>query len=426
MKNCIPKRILDILNHLKTNGFEAYLVGGCVRDFLMNKEPKDYDISTNATVSQMLEIFKEFHVINDNGLKHNTVSLHYMDDIIEITSYKNNNDYSIFGDLYNRDLTINAIAYDGDFIDPLGGLNDIKNKVLRVCNENTFKDDYLRVLRTLRFASKYGFDINIDTKKLIKENYQGLQSISKERINSELCQILVGDNVLDILLEYKDIFSFLMPSISNSIDFDQKNKYHFHDVYTHSAYVVNYCKNDYITRIAAFLHDIGKPNCFTLDENGYGHFYGHPLESYHLAKTILKDLKFSNKEMEEILFLVRYHDDVSVTKKQIKRMLAKAPENKKECLLRLIDLQQADRKDHINIAEELNVENMIQTLEEIIAIEECFTIKDLEVNGYDLMDLGVFNKRIKEIQLVLLDLVVEEKLENKKDILIDYVKNNLL
>ena len=425
MKNVIPKRILDILNQLKNNGFDAYFVGGCVRDFLLNKTPKDYDISTNATVSEMLEVFKDFHVINNNGLKHNTVSVYYMGDVIEVTSYKNKNDYSIYGDLYNRDLTINAIAYDNGFIDPLGGINDIKNKIIRVCNENSFKDDYLRILRTLRFASKLNFDIVDDTKHLIKENYKGLEGISKERINNELCQILEGDNVLNILLEYKEVFSFIIPSLTNTIDFDQKNKYHFHDVYTHSAYVVSYCKNDYITRLAALLHDAGKPNCFTIDENGYGHFYGHPLESYHLAKEVLKDLKFSNKEMEEILFLVRYHDDVAVTKKQIKRMLAKTPDNKRECFLRLIDLQHADRKDHINL-EVLDVENMINILEEIIAEEECFTIKDLEVNGYDLMELGVFDKRIKEIQLVLLDLVVEGKIENKKEILIDYIKNNLL
>lgn len=425
MKNVIPKRILDILNQLKNNGFDAYLVGGCVRDFLLNKTPKDYDISTNATVSEMLEVFKDFHVINNNGLKHNTVSVYYMGDVIEVTSYKNKNDYSIYGDLYNRDLTINAIAYDNGFIDPLGGINDIKNKIIRVCNENSFKDDYLRILRTLRFASKLNFDIVDDTKHLIKENYKGLEGISKERINNELCQILEGDNVLNILLEYKEVFSFIIPSLVNTIDFDQKNKYHFHDVYTHSAYVVNYCKNDYITRLAALLHDVGKPNCFTIDENGYGHFYGHPLESYHLAKDVLKDLKFSNKEMEEILFLVRFHDDVAVTKKQIKRMLAKTPDNKRECFLRLIDLQHADRKDHINL-EDLDVENMINILEEIIAEEECFTIKDLEVNGYDLIELGVFDKRIKEIQLVLLDLVVEEKIENKKEILIEYIKNNLL
>jgi tRNA nucleotidyltransferase (CCA-adding enzyme) len=293
-----------------------------------------------------------------------------MGDVIEVTSYKNKNDYSIYGDLYNRDLTINAIAYDNGFIDPLGGINDIKNKIIKVCNENSFKDDYLRILRTLRFASKLNFDIVDDTKRLIKENYKGLEGISKERINNELCQILEGDNVLNILLEYKEVFSFIIPSLINTIDFDQKNKYHFHDVYTHSAYVVSYCKNDYITRLAALLHDAGKPNCFTIDENGYGHFYGHPLESYHLAKEVLKDLKFSNKEMEEILFLVRYHDDVAVTKKQIKRMLAKTPDNKRECFLRLIDLQHADRKDHINL-EELDVENMINILEEIIAEEEA-------------------------------------------------------
>lgn len=426
MKDFIPQRIKDILNYLKTNGFEAYLVGGCIRDYLMNKTPKDYDISTNATVSQMMELFKDYHVINNNGLKHNTVSIHYMDDIIEITSYKNDIDYSIYGDLYNRDLTINAIAYDDGFIDPLGGINDIKNKIIRVCNENSFKDDYLRILRSLRFSSLLSFEIEEDTKRLIKEQYQGLDVVSKERINKELCQILEGDNVLKILLEYKEVFSFIIPALAMTVDFDQRNKYHFHDVYTHSAYVVSYCKKDYITRLSAMLHDIGKPNCFTIDENGYGHFYGHPLESYHIAKGVLKDLKFSNKDIDELLYLIRYHDNFIITKKQIKKLLAKAPELSKELFLRLVDLQHADRTDHINVDEEIDVENIKTILEEITIEEDCLTVKDLDINGYDLMDLGIFNKKIKEIQLVLLELVVEEKIENKKEILIEYIKNNLL
>ena len=138
MKNYIPKRILDIINCLKANGFEAYLVGGCVRDFLLNKTPKDFDISTNATVEEMLEVFKEHHIINNNGLKHATVSLRYQDDTIEVTSYRNENDYSIYGDLKKRDLTINAIAYDGEFIDPFDGIKDIKNKIIKVCENDSF------------------------------------------------------------------------------------------------------------------------------------------------------------------------------------------------------------------------------------------------------------------------------------------------
>jgi tRNA nucleotidyltransferase (CCA-adding enzyme) len=174
------------------------------------------------------------------------------------------------------------------------------------------------------------------------------------------------------------------------------------------------------------LHDIGKPNCFTIDENGYGHFYGHPLESYHIAKEVLKDLKFSNKDIDELLYLIRYHDNFIITKKQIKKLLAKAPELSKESFLRLVDLQHADRTDHINVDEEIDVENIKTILEEITIEEDCLTVKDLDINGYDLMDLGIFNKKIKEIQLVLLELVVEEKIENKKEILIEYIKNNLL
>lgn len=426
MKKHIPKRILDILNYLKANDFEAYLVGGCVRDYLMNKTPKDYDISTNATINEMMELFKDFHIINNNGLKHNTISLHYLDDIIEITSFRNTQEYSIIGDLKKRDLTINAIAYDDGFIDPLGGIKDIQNKVIRVCNSESFSNDYLRILRALRFASVFCYEIDEYTKDLIKKEYQGLVNISKERINKELCQLLEGDNVLNVLLEFKEVFSYLIPPLSKTIDFDQKNKYHIHDVYTHSCFVVSHCKKDYITRLAALLHDVGKPACFTLDDEGFGHFYGHPLESNHRAKEVLNEYRFSNKEISEILYLIRYHDDIALNKKRVKKLLSKSPEYSKEVFLKLIDLQYADRKDHINLEYDFDKESIIKILDEIIIEENCISVKDLDINGYDLMELGIFNNKIKEIQLLLLDLIIDEAIENKKEVLLNYIKENLL
>lgn len=426
MKNYIPKRILDIINCLKANGFEAYLVGGCVRDFLLNKTPKDFDISTNATVEEMLEVFKEYHIINNNGLKHATVSLRYQDDTVEVTSYRNENDYSIYGDLKKRDLTINAIAYDGEFIDPFGGVNDILNKIIKVCDNDSFTNDYLRILRALRFSSLLGFSIEDNTKELIKKEYIGLEGISKERIAKELVGILEGENVFDVLMEFKEVFSFIIPELKPTINFNQHNKYHTHNVYTHTLYVVSKTKPNYITRIAALLHDIGKPNCFTMDENGNGHFYGHPLESYHLSKKILSRLRFSSSDIDEILYLVRYHDDRVTSKKGIKRLLSKAPNCSTELFLKLIDLQIADRLDHVNLDYDIDQNKINQLLEEIKKEESCLKVTDLEVKGQDLMNLGIYNKKIKEVQIQLLDLIIDEKLENKKDVLLEYIKNILL
>ena len=425
MKNIIPKRIITVLDVLKEAGYEAYLVGGCVRDFILDKEAKDFDITTNATVIEMLDIFKNFHVINNNGLKHNTVSIHFEDDIIEITSFRSE-DYSIYGDLKKRDLAINAIAYNGDFVDPLNGIDDINNKIIRACSPTSFKEDYLRILRALRFSSILGFSIDEDTKRMIKEEYKGLETVSVERITKELCLILQGQNVLNVLEEFKEVFTFIIPELEPTIDFKQHNKWHLYDVYTHTTHVVNNAMDDYIVRVAALLHDIGKPNTFTMDEAGNGHFYGHPLESYHISKKILKRLRFSLKDTYDILYLILNHDDVPRSKKSIKRLLSKSPECSVDTFLKLINLQLADRKDHVNSVNDPDLDFITKTINEIIEEENCLSIKDLKVNGHDLMELGFYERRIKEVQETLLNLILDEKLENDKEVLIEYIKSNLI
>lgn len=426
MKAIIPNRIIDILNLIKSKGYEVYLVGGCVRDYFLGNTPHDFDITTNAKSDELLEIFKDFKLINNNGIKHNTISIYYENDVIEITSFKAKVDNpKIYDDLINRDITINAIAYDIDngFINPLNGIEDIKNKMIRVCNDNSFKDDYLRVLRALRFSSVLSFEIDEATRKLIYEDMYGLINISKERINKELCNILLGDNVLHILLEYKEVFGIIIPQLIPLFNFNQRNKYHKYDIYTHTAYVVSNTLKDKNTRLAALLHDIGKPQAFTIDENGFGHFYKHPLISRDIALEILKGLRFSNDDIDEILYLVFYHDVlISKEKRVIKKMIAKAPYNNPDIFLKLADLRISDHKNHINIDKMDSYDDIKVSVEEIIKEDECFSLKKLNINGHDLQMLGYVGKEIGVKLKEILELVAGERLENEHDLLIQYAK----
>ena len=430
MKAIIPNRIIDILKLIKSRGYEAYLVGGCVRDYFLGHIPHDFDITTNAKADKLLEIFRDYKMINNNGIKHNTISIYYENDVIEITSFKSKVDNpNIYDDLNNRDITINAIAYDIEkgFIDPLNGIEDIKNKIIKVCNDNSFKDDYLRVLRALRFSSVLSFEIDKSTKKLIYEDMNGLINISKERINKELCNTLLGDNVLHILLEYKEVFGIIIPQLIPLFNFNQRNKYHKYDIYTHTAYVVSNTKKDINTRVAALLHDIGKPQAFTIDEKGCGHFYKHTLISRDIALDILKGLRFSNNDIEEILYLVLYHDVlISKEKRVIKKMIAKAPYNNPDVFLKLADLRLSDHNNHINVDKMDSYDEIKASVKDIIKDEECFSLKKLNINGHDLQLLGYYGKEIGVKLKEILELVAAERLENKYDLLIEYAKKGLM
>ena len=283
----VPEYIKAIQERLIKNEYECYLVGGCVRDTLLGLDVKDYDLTTNCDSSTLKSIFADYSIINNNGEKHNTITLHIGDENVEITSYKHNADEenSIDNDLMHRDLTINAMAYSDRIVDLVGGYDDLKNKIIRAPGSpvDRIKEDPLRILRALRFASRLGFEIEEETSIAIHENKELLNNVSSERIKSELDGILAGDNVKKVLNEYKDVIFTIIPELKVTDGFDQKNPYHANTLYEH---IVNVCSNVYakndasknaviLTRTAALLHDIAKPNCFTLDENGIGHFYCH-------------------------------------------------------------------------------------------------------------------------------------------------------
>jgi tRNA nucleotidyltransferase (CCA-adding enzyme) len=434
----MPDPVILILQELNKYGHEAYIVGGCVRDRLLNIEPHDWDICTSANPDEILEIFSGETII-PTGLKHGTVTIMIGSNPYEVTTFRVDGKYTdsrrpdsvcftdnLTEDLKRRDFTINAMAYNlsSGLIDPFNGEIDLQNNLLKcVGNPNDrFKEDALRILRAMRFAVKYGLDIENTTYEAMVANKDGLKNISKERITSELEKMLSSGNNIKNLFSYcSDIITVIIPELECCIGFDQHNRYHKHTVYEHILSVVDFCDTDeFVIKMAALLHDIGKPSTYTEDEEGHGHFYGHPEASYEISKEILsKRLRLSNDQYNEILLLVKYHDmDLATTRRSVKRALNKLGEStlKKWAILKF-----ADRKDHVGFLEEKvrgNLNRIEEILDIIIATHDCFTIKDLSVNGGDLISIGYTpGKELGDILKHLLQLVIDG-CENDKDMLL--------
>lgn len=437
MKNfnmVLPNYLREILEIFAKNNKEVYLVGGCVRNTLLNLPIKDYDLVTPLRIEELKELFKDYPFINRNGEKHNTLTIHYKNELIEITSYRtlDTEEYTLVNDLLHRDITLNAIAYsiDGELIDPYNGIEDIKNKIIRGTKStlDRIKEDPLRILRMLRFASLYSFKIVDEDRNIILPNGYLLKDVSVERIFSELQQILLGDNVKEILLEYRDVFKVIIPELESLFDFNQNSKYHLHDIYTHTVNVVSYTQKDITTRLAALLHDIGKPKCYSTEvKDGMliGHFYGHYDVGSKMSNEILTRFKASNKLIDDINYLIYYHDlEIGCNKRSVKKFLLKTPDNSLELFQKLVDLKIADFKDHVNL-EEVNYSKIIEYAKEIIDSKDCLKITDLDIDGYQIMSLGYQNKEIGDVLKILLQAVIDEKVDNKKDELMRYIKEKI-
>ena len=431
----VPEYIKAIQERLIKNEYECYLVGGCVRDTLLGLDVKDYDLTTNCDSSTLKSIFADYSIINNNGEKHNTITLHIGDDNVEITSYKHNADEenSIENDLMHRDLTINAMAYSDRIVDLVGGYDDLKNKIIRAPGNpaDRIKEDPLRILRALRFSSRLGFEIEEETSISIHEYKELLSNVSSERIKSELDGILAGDNVKKVLNEYKDVIFTIIPELKVTDGFDQENPYHNNSLYDH---IVNVCGNVYsnanatvntivLTRTAALLHDIAKPLCFTLDDNDIGHFYGHAEKGASIALEVMKRLRYSNDEIEKIQYLIMKHDaTINLTKKSIRKNLSHAPNQNEEIFFMLLELMNADKLDHTSY-ELIDLDEVKNIVKQIKEDNECLKLADLSVDGYDIMKLGFRGKEVGLVLNHLLEAVIDERIDNEKSELLASAKN---
>lgn len=444
-KSLIPVDAVNLIDILNKHEYEAYLVGGCVRDMLLDTEPHDWDICTNAVPSQIINVLKsegiEYYTV---GIEFGTITALINDNAYEITTYRAESDYTdgrhpdavtyvsdIHKDLCRRDFTINAMAYNpisDKLIDDFNGALDIKNKLIRTVGkaDERFNEDALRIIRALRFAIRYDFEIESDTFTSMYENKELIDNLSKERITQELYKILTcGKEIKFWFNVCHNIVFRMIPELKRCYAFEQNNKYHIHTVYDHMLYVTDYCEtDDFEIKLAALLHDIGKPDKYTEDDLGHGHFYGHPEKSFEIAEELLKkDLRLDNKTLNNVLTLIRYHDImIASTRASVKRALNKlGPELFNKYLI----LKDADIKDHVNL---VNIQNKItdipkvkQIAQDILAEDACFSLKDLDINGQDIMN-ATKSKPGKHIGIILqslLEQVINEEIENSRDILIE-------
>ena len=401
----LPKAVLSVIERLEKAGYEAYAVGGCVRDHLLGRAAGDHDVTTSALPHEMQAVFAGERVL-ETGLKHGTLTV-FSDDLpIEITTYRIDGAYadhrhpdevtftrSLHEDLRRRDFTVNAMAYSParGLIDPFGGQADLQAGILRCVGDPSrrFQEDALRILRLLRFASVLGFAPEEETVRAAFENRSLLSDVSAERVFSELCKLLCGQNVRQVLCRYLGVLSPLLPEAMAMQGFDQRNPHHIYDVLEHTARVVSAVPPDRVLRLAAFFHDMGKPASFFTDEDGVGHFYGHDAISADMAERVLTRLKCDTAAKKQVVTLVREHDvQIESSEKAVKRALNRLGP---EMFFRLLALKRADNlaQAPAYAARQQVYDSLEAIARDILAREDCFSKKDLALHGDDLLSAGI-------------------------------------
>ena len=433
----IPSQVNRVIEILHSHGFDAYVVGGACRDMLMGKSASDWDVATSALPHETKSVFADFKVI-ETGIAHGTVTVIVDGMTVEITTFRIESGYSdnrhpdrvdftskIEEDLSRRDFTVNAIAYSplSGFVDPYGGKEDIEKRIIRCVGnpDKRFCEDALRILRALRFSSVLGFEIDNETSESIHRNKHLLANISAERIFVETSKMLCGKDIKRILTDYSDVVFFIFPELEPMNNCNQAHERHIYNVWGHTVAAVDAIKSEPHLRFAMLLHDSGKPHVKTTDENGTDHFYKHAKKSREIADSILHNLKTSNSFRKKVCDLTEFHDFLpdKISKKTYKKYIAKLGFDTVE---ELFAIREADirAQNPVFLEEGLGANEIgLKILEEIKNESSCFKISDLAVSGNDLAKAGISpSPRMGKILETLLDEVMDDKLENKKDTLL--------
>ena len=431
----LPEYIQNCIDLLENAGFAAYAVGGCVRDACLGRNPHDYDLCTGALPAQTEAVFRDFRLVLA-GEKHGTVTVITEDGPVEITTFRTEGGYrdnrhpdwvkfvpDIQGDLARRDFTVNAMAYSPTrgFVDPFGGREDLRNHVLRAVGdpEARFREDSLRILRGVRFAARFGLTPEEHTMQAMLSQAGLMENLARERVFEELCKLLLVAKAEDIT-RFAPILAAVIPELAPMIGFDQHSPHHAYDLITHTAHVVEGVPPTLPLRWAALLHDTGKVKTFTLDATGRGHFYGHAKDSAAIADDILRRLKAPTALREEVVTLIgRHMTRLQPDRKLLRRQVSKYGFPMVEAQLAL---QQADMGSKGTVEDDGSAvfAEVRQLLADLKAEDACLSLKDLAVNGNDLMALGFQGRAIGACLNRLLELVVEERLPNKKEALLAF------
>ncbi|MBO5081055.1 MAG: CCA tRNA nucleotidyltransferase [Lachnospiraceae bacterium] len=435
MKINMPQAVKEIIATLQQNNYEAYAVGGCVRDSILGREPNDWDITTSASPEEVKALFRR---TIDTGIEHGTVTIMIDKVGYEVTTYRIDGKYedgrhptevtftrNLKEDLLRRDFTINAMAYndtDG-LVDIFGGLEDIERKVIRCVGDPRarFTEDALRLMRAVRFAAQLGYTIEEETRKAMKEIAGNLKKISAERIQVELVKTLVSPNPFMMKDAYElGLTKYFMPEFDLAMETEQRNRHHMYTVGEHSLVATGHIRADKVLRLTMLMHDFGKPLCITTDEEGIDHYYGHPAKSEEMAEEILHRLKFDNDTIRKVCILIRHHDERIVPGlKYMRRAMARIGE---EAFPELFEVQEADISAQSNYKRDTKLANLEanrKDYEEICAKSQCVSKATLAVSGKDLIACGM--KPGKEIGAVLdamLQEVIESPEHNEKEYLL--------
>ena len=437
----LPLDVKYCIEALEGASFATYAVGGCVRDHLLGLIPQDFDLCTAALPHEIQAVFHDRTLVLA-GVKHGTVGVVGPDGVVEITTFRTEGDYSdhrhpgwirfvdaIEEDLARRDLTINAMAWSPSrgFCDPFGGQEDLRRGILRAVGDPTerFREDPLRILRAMRFAVRYHLTPDPETEKAMHAQAPLMDSLARERVFDELCKLLPLVTVEE-LIRYAPIIAQAIPELAPALGFDQRSPHHAYDLFTHIAHVTAAMPRNPVLRWAGLLHDVGKPATFTLDQNGRGHFYGHAKESARIADQILLRLKAPTALRQQVVHLIDLHmTRLEPDRKILRRRLSQLGQ---QTVGDLLLLQEADMAGK-GTGPAWEVEQFVtirQILEQIQAEDACLSIRDLAVDGLDLMAIGF--QPGKELGICLqrlLDQVVDEQIPNRREDLLAAARQHL-
>lgn len=439
----LPQNVEKIIAILENAGFEAYAVGGCVRDSILKREPEDWDITTSAKPEQVKNLFRR---TVDTGIAHGTVTVLMGKESFEVTTYRIDGIYedcrhpasvaftpNLPEDLKRRDFTINAMAYNHTqgLMDAFGGMEDLQVGVIRCVGRaiDRFTEDALRVLRAVRFAAQLGFSIEKETKEAIVQLAGNLRHISAERIRVELNKLLLSDHPEYFNLLYETgVTKVVFPEFDQMMATEQKNPYHIYTVGAHTLEVTRQIRPEQALRWAALLHDVGKPEKKIVDEQGCDHFYGHGDAGAVLAESILRRLKFDNDTIHKVTRLVQWHTySIEPGKKAIRRCMAKIGP---DLFPYLLEVKRADSMGKNPVYQEQMLENLSriqQIYQEILEDRDCVTLRDLAITGDDLKEMGIKQgKEVGDLLKACLALVIDEPEKNTKEALTQFVKEHLL
>ena len=436
MKIILPDNVKNILDTLHKAGFEAYAVGGCVRDSILGKTPQDWDITTNALPQETKKLFRR---TIDTGIEHGTVTIMIGREGYEVTTYRIDGKYEdnrhpsqvtftrdLTEDMRRRDFTINAMAYNDEegIIDRFGGIEDINSRVIRCVGEprERFGEDALRIMRAVRFSAQLNYSIEDKTKEAIRKLAPNLKNISAERIQTELVKLIVSDHPEKLKDAYElGITAVILPEFDKCMATPQNNPHHMYNVGDHILKSMENIRPDRVLRLTMLMHDIAKPDKMTIDSNGICHFKGHQELGADMAKAIFRRLKFDRDTMDRVCNLIRYHDErYPAQPKAVRKAMNRVGVSEFPFLM---EVRYADTLAQSLYLREEKIKLLDDTMavyKEILEKKDCVTLKDLAVNGKDLIELGIApGKKIGQVLALMLSDVLDDPEHNSKEYLLE-------